>query len=82
MIKEHKYIILRYLKYVLDNGYTDSNKYYMCYKRIFYDMDIIFMKIIKKRLQKRKCFIDEIDQIRRLNEREAELLNNYLERKC
>ena len=41
-LKEHKNIILKYLKYVIDNHYIDEIKYYEEYQKIEKNMEIIF----------------------------------------
>lgn len=77
-IKEHKDIVLKHIKYVLDNHYIDRKEYYDDYKEIYNDMNIIFMRFIKKMISGRRNFNEEIDDIRRLNEKEANLIEKYL----
>lgn len=79
-ILEHKDILLKYFRYVTNNSYIKNENFLKIYEEINEEMHIIFMKILKKMMfAGNNCnYLKESDLIRRLNEKEAELLRCYL----
>lgn len=79
-ILEHKNIMCKYFEYITNNGYLKKDTYVLMYKDIALQMKIIFLKIIKKILlyKNNRDYTTECDAIRRLNEKEAKLLEGYL----
>lgn len=79
VIKEHKDVVLKYMQYIVENGFTDNAEYYEAYKVICSNMNKIFMRILKRIIcNDGRDFTCEIDAIRKLNESESELLQKYL----
>lgn len=81
VIKEHKEIILRYMEYVTTHHLIDSDYFLNEYREIKNKMNIVFMKILKKKFgfgQSETEYNLEYDEIRRINERESGLLYQFL----
>lgn len=73
--------MLRYFQYITNNSYIKNEKFLKIYKEINEEIHIIFMKILKKMMfAGNDCnYLKESDLIRRLNNKEAEFLNFYLD---
>lgn len=78
-IKEHKSVILNYFDYAIKNNCINNKNFYYHYLSIEHQMNIVFLKCLKKLAQRKTDYIDEIDTIRRINEIEAEFLKKYLD---
>lgn len=79
-IMEHKDIMMKYFNYIIENHFIDNKEIVDKYNNINKQMHIIFMKILKKEIANinSKNYLEEYDVIRKLNEKEAILLENYL----
>ena len=80
VIKEHKDVVQKYMKYVAENHLCDDRKYYNEYTTICNDMNCIFFKILKKMavLKNEQDYGNELEEIKKINDKEAILLEKYL----
>lgn len=81
VINEHKKIVSKYMTWSVDHGYIDRSDFCDDYRKISNDMNLIFLKALKKQICygiNKVSYQTEFDAIRYLNEQERKLLLNYL----